>query len=325
MKKIISFIIVFCMLCSLATFTFAEEEMVKLHVYPVTDEPFTEDYFNTYPPLEGIQYTINEDGSADLVMPKSKHTELLAELQKDLEKSMADIVAEETNSFVKIEHNEEFTEFSIYVDPAKYSFLDSFYSMVFVIVGAGYQEYNGIDIRKDFTCTISFIDTTNNKVLDTSVMNSDHLASLVTFDADTGNNYSSNSGSNESSSIPVKLEADGYVVEIVDIHSFTGDDNLPYIALEAVYSNSNSDARSFSMATSIKTFQNGVQCYRSNMYLTRDFDWDTCYAEVKNGGSLTVFKALPLNNTDEPVEIEISILNNSWREIAKSTINYELN
>ena len=55
------------------------------------------------------------------------------------------------------------------------------------------------------------------------------------------------------------------------------------------------------------------------MFLARDFDWDSYYTEVKDGGTITVYRPMPLQSTEDPVEVSVDIVNMSNGQFLAST------
>ena len=112
---------------------------------------------------------VNEDGSVTYTMSKSKHKEML----EDLEKSIADFYNELLNgeekvaSFVEIKNNEDFSEFNVYVDSSKYSMWDSMNAMAFYIQGIYYQCLSGADFNA-VDVVVNFVDSETDEIIDSA-------------------------------------------------------------------------------------------------------------------------------------------------------------
>ena len=113
--------------------------------------------------------TINEDGSVTYTMSKTKHKELLEEFRAGIDSENDALVNGESKiaSFVKIDVNDECSQFDIYVDPDKYSSWDSMNTIMFYFEGLYYQcllgkNYEEIDI------VVNYIDNETSEVLDTA-------------------------------------------------------------------------------------------------------------------------------------------------------------
>lgn len=113
--------------------------------------------------------TVNADGSVTYRMSKSKHKEMLGEMKASLEESIADLVEGEdaVPSFVKIEYNDDFSKFDVFVDTDLYTAWDNMYVLVFYISGAYYQAFSGTDME-DVEVVVNFVDSKTGEVLDMS-------------------------------------------------------------------------------------------------------------------------------------------------------------
>lgn len=99
------------------------------------------------------------------------------------------------------------------------------------------------------------------------------------------------------------ISLNGYTVKIVDVHLTKDSNGEAIVAIEYEYTNDNDAPQSFSMIGQTKVFQGGVECFKDQMYLERDFDWDTNYLEIKGGATISVFVAKPLRNTEDSIEV----------------------
>lgn len=112
---------------------------------------------------------INEDGSVTYTMSKSKHKQLLKEMKKSLDETLAGMLEGENKveSFVKIEANDDFSKIDVYVDPEKYTIWDSMNAMSFYVSGTYYQSLSGVDFDK-LDVLINFIDDVTGEILETA-------------------------------------------------------------------------------------------------------------------------------------------------------------
>ena len=111
-----------------------------------------------------------------------------------------------------------------------------------------------------------------------------------------------------SSAYNIVASANGYSVRLLAAHRAKDSKGSPIAAVEMVFTNENSEPASFMSCAQITGFQNGIELHKDEMFLEQDYDWDSCYTEVKDGESISVFHALPLQNTDDPVLITIDII-----------------
>lgn len=112
---------------------------------------------------------INDDGSVVYTMTKKAHKEMLKKISDEFDKSVSNLVEgdDKVGSFVSIDHNDNFSEFDVYVDSTKYTSLDNMYVLGFYITGAYYQALSGVDIEK-IDIQVDFIDNQTKEVIDTA-------------------------------------------------------------------------------------------------------------------------------------------------------------
>lgn len=119
-----------------------------------------------------------------------------------------------------------------------------------------------------------------------------------------------------------RIEWNGYILDIIDEHFTEDGEGYPCLVIELDLTNNNSDPINMSYGNvSFSVYQSGIECQRNNMYLPDGFDWENSYANVKDGGTIHCFKAIPLNDTENDVEINISLLNTkTWEH--SDTLTY---
>jgi len=112
--------------------------------------------------------TVNDDGSVTYKMSKAKHKEFLEEAKESLEETLAGLLKGEdaVASFVKIEHNDDFSKFDIFVNPDVYTVWDSMYALVFYMSGAYYQAFAGVE-TSELDVVVNFINNTTGATLET--------------------------------------------------------------------------------------------------------------------------------------------------------------
>ncbi|WP_419394346.1 hypothetical protein [Cytobacillus praedii] len=112
----------------------------------------------------------NPDGSLTYIMSKSKHKEMLKELESGLLESIED--AKNSEDYVSIKdvtHNKSFSEFTLIVDKEKYeNSFDGFVSLGFALSGMYYQLFNGVS-PDDYKVTIIIKNEATGEVINTIV------------------------------------------------------------------------------------------------------------------------------------------------------------
>ncbi|MCJ8008107.1 hypothetical protein ACFFF5_17860 [Lederbergia wuyishanensis] len=120
---------------------------------------------------DGISEVIqNEDGSLTYKMSKSKHKEMLSELETEMKTSIEDIISGEDFASVKdITHNKKFSEFRTIVNRDEFeNSFDGFVTMSLGVSGMLYQIFDGVDPEKN-KVTISIEDEATGEVFETVV------------------------------------------------------------------------------------------------------------------------------------------------------------
>lgn len=120
---------------------------------------------------DGIdKVTKNDDGSVTLKMSKSKHKELMNEIETSIKESIKEMKTSGDYASIKdIAHNDKFTDFTVVVDKAAYeNSMDGFVALGLGISGAMYQLYDGAN-PDDYKVTVSVKDEATDEVLDEMV------------------------------------------------------------------------------------------------------------------------------------------------------------
>lgn len=116
---------------------------------------------------EGVKATKNEDGSVTYKMSKSKHKEMMKELETGIIESIEDMKNnEDFVSIQDISYNKSFSEFTMVVDKATYeNSMDSFAIFGLGLSGMYYQLFNGAD-EDDYRVKIIVKDKTTDEVME---------------------------------------------------------------------------------------------------------------------------------------------------------------
>lgn len=93
------------------------------------------------------EVTKNEDGSLTYKMSKSKHKEMMKELETNVKDTIEETKTSGDFASIKdITHNDSFSEFTLLVDKSAYeNSMDGFASIGFGMSGMIYQMFNGSD------------------------------------------------------------------------------------------------------------------------------------------------------------------------------------
>lgn len=116
---------------------------------------------------DGIEVKKNEDGSLTYKMSKSKHREMVNEIETGIIESIEDMKNNE--DFVSIQditYNDSFSEFTIIADKETYeNSMDSFVVFGLGLSGMYYQLFNGTD-AEDYKVKIQVKDEVTEEILD---------------------------------------------------------------------------------------------------------------------------------------------------------------
>lgn len=174
-----------------------------------------------------LSCVVSDDGSVTYKMTKKQRDDRLQELGDTYSESLQELVSGGENgvdSFSRIEHNDDFSEINVYVDPEKYSFWDNFYSVAFYLYGQTYQSFAGVDADK-IDVVVNYIDNQSDEVLDTAsykeyMKNQNDLDTETAEADDTADENTETDTISKSSPIPV---AEDETITIEDICEFSVD------------------------------------------------------------------------------------------------------
>lgn len=124
---------------------------------------------------EGVKEVIkNADGSVTYKMSKSKHKEMMDELETNLQESLDEMKTSGDFASIKdITHNKSFSEFTLEVDKEAYeNSMDGFAVFGLGMSGAYYQLFNGAD-KDEYKVTVFVKDEATGEVFDEIVLPDD--------------------------------------------------------------------------------------------------------------------------------------------------------
>lgn len=110
--------------------------------------------------------TLNPDGSATYVMTKTQHKEMMDELAVSMDESLQEMIgSEDYPNFTKIEHNEDFTEFTITTASTELDIKESFSVLMFYMQGGMYNIFNGTPVDN---VSVTFVNAETGAVISQS-------------------------------------------------------------------------------------------------------------------------------------------------------------
>ncbi|MPM72131.1 hypothetical protein SDC9_119104 [bioreactor metagenome] len=108
---------------------------------------------------------VNPDGSVTYTMTRAQQKQMLDETKVNVQDSIAGFVNDPENSFTAVEVNDEMSQFTVKVDAARYSPLETLYGVVFYVSGGLYQQFAGVD-SDAVDVTVEYVDDATGEVLD---------------------------------------------------------------------------------------------------------------------------------------------------------------
>ena len=326
MKKTVVFLVILSMLsCCFSFSAYGDNEFVNITLGPPIISSITEEEAAEMFDGMGIDtYTLNADGTVSFSATKDKMAEIKKETMDEVEEMFQETVENSGGTIERIEHNDSLTSISVYVkDDWIISFAAPIYTYAFAIYSTMYQELNGVS-QENLTLEVSYFDAETNEIIlsqSTDEIFTDEFFSSQDF-------FSEESEQAEQMEPVVSenmvVEGAGYKIQIVGVHPYVGSDDEMYGAIECIFTNDNAQGISVSDVVSFVAYQNNVQCYKSNLYLSNDYDWDTEYTRVKKGASITAFSAIPLFNDTDPIELEVTLRDEQWNKVASAAFIIDL-
>lgn len=110
--------------------------------------------------------TLNEDGSATYVMTKSQHKDMMQSTSDSIEESLSEMIgSEDYPNFTSIEHNDDFTEFTVTTKSAELDMNESFSVMPLYMYGGMYNIFNGTPADN---VHVDFINADSGEIIESS-------------------------------------------------------------------------------------------------------------------------------------------------------------
>lgn len=106
-----------------------------------------------------------EEQTVTYIMTKEKHQEMMSNIETGIKDTIDQLIADESNSILSIDHSDDYSNFDVFVDPNKYSEEEVFNAFSFFMSGSIYRAFNG---DSDTKVVVNFIDNETKEVLYTS-------------------------------------------------------------------------------------------------------------------------------------------------------------
>lgn len=117
----------------------------------------------------------------------------------------------------------------------------------------------------------------------------------------------------------------GLTVSIESLHlakDFYGND---IAVLECMFTNDNAEPVAFNSGiAALMFFQDGIELDGNGIVLGDDYDWASAETSIKNGATISVFSAIPLRNTDSPVEVDLVLYSMDGKQQIEATQTFEI-
>lgn len=115
---------------------------------------------------EGIESVVlNDDGSATYTMTKAAHAEMLTGLIAGIDEGIEEMLNSEEYSFTAIDHNDDYTKFTVTTEDEELGFADSLSVMDFYMFGGMYASFNGVEVDN---IEVVFVNATTGEIIETA-------------------------------------------------------------------------------------------------------------------------------------------------------------
>ncbi len=110
--------------------------------------------------------TVNEDGTVTVTITKAEQQKLIKEYEAEIENTIAEMDKEkdESQAYIGVEHNKDYSQFDVKVDKDKYTEEDNFFTLEFAFLGAWRQLLAGTRLDKADT-VVNIVDEASGEVL----------------------------------------------------------------------------------------------------------------------------------------------------------------
>ncbi len=107
--------------------------------------------------------TLNSDGSATYVMTKSQHKEMMDGIREDIKESLAEMTtSEDTPSIVKIEANDDYTQYKVFLNTEEVSASEEMSTIALYFYSGMFHVFNGTEPGN---VNIQFVNETTGEII----------------------------------------------------------------------------------------------------------------------------------------------------------------
>ena len=108
--------------------------------------------------------TLGDDGSVTIVMSKSQHKKTMEGLSKTIDEALQEMIgSEDYPNITAVEHNDNYTSFTVTTKSEELGFNESFSVLAFYIYGGMYNSFNGTPADN---IHVDFINEASSEVID---------------------------------------------------------------------------------------------------------------------------------------------------------------
>ena len=108
--------------------------------------------------------TLGDDGSVTIVMSKSQHEKTMEGLSKTIDEALQEMIgSEDYPNITAVEHNDNYTSFTVTTKSEELGFNESFSVLSFYIYGGMYNSFNGTPADN---IHVDFINEASGEVID---------------------------------------------------------------------------------------------------------------------------------------------------------------
>ena len=108
--------------------------------------------------------TLGDDGSVTIVMSKTQHKKTMEGLSKTIDEALQEMIgSEDYPNISAVEHNDNYTSFTVTTKSEELSFNESFSTLAFYIYGGMYNSFNGTPVDN---IHVDFINEASGEVID---------------------------------------------------------------------------------------------------------------------------------------------------------------
>ena len=163
MKRVIALILSLTMLLSLVACGGGGDVEITVPASFIGEDATQESLEESVSDTKGIKSVVlNEDGSATYKMSKAAHEEMLSGIAETIDTGLKEMVDGEDYSFTKIDHNADYTSFTVETEAEELGFADSFSTMAFYMYGGMYAAFSGKEVDN---IHIDFVNATTKEVI----------------------------------------------------------------------------------------------------------------------------------------------------------------